>query len=388
MAFDWIEQALSTRREQGYWRAPMAVEYEKDGIICIDGKHYLNFSSNDYLGMRHDEGVLQTWVEGLAQFGGGSGASALITGYTQAHQALEAYLAEHLQREAVLLFNSGFAANQALTQALFAEPGTLLADKLMHASFVDGAQASDAQFKRFAHNDLSHLSALLSRHYHANTLIATEGVFSMDGDSAPLRELSTLAADHHSWLMVDDAHGFGVLGETGMGSVQALSLSQAQVPVVMGTFGKAVGTAGAFVAGSRALIELLVNTARHYIYSTAMPPSQALATLYSLQQLAGGTRQQTLADNIDYFRQCAAQAGLELMPSNSAIQPVLAGSPQRALALSNALRARGMWVPAIRYPTVPKHTDRLRVTLSSVHTQQDLQALCDALVLAQESLDD
>lgn len=386
MAFDWISNKLTALEAHGYQRRRVTVDYEKDGIISIDGQHYLHFASNDYLGMRHDEGVQQTWVEGLAQYGAGSGASPLVTGFTTAHSALESYLAEHLNREAALLFNSGFAANQALIQALFAQPGNIVADKLMHASFIDGAMSSQAVFKRFAHNDTTHLKAVLEKTSSVNSLIATESVFSMDGDQAPLKELAHIAFEQGRWLMVDDAHGFGVLGEKGLGCAESAGLSQQEVPVLMGTFGKAVGTAGAFIAGSRQLIDLLINTARHYIYSTAMPPAQALATLYSLEQLRDGRRRKTLNDNIHYFKTRMHESGFKITESQTAIQPVLTDGPMQAVALSEALKQRGIWVPPIRYPTVPKGTDRLRVTLSAVHTRQDIDALCDALQLAKEAV--
>lgn len=386
MAFDWLGDTLKAREDEGYLRRRVTQSYEKDNIICIDGDHYLNFASNDYLGMRHHDGLLQAWTEGLAQYGGGSGASPLVTGHTQAHRALEAYLAEHLQREAVLLFNSGFAANQAICQALFHQGGDILADKLMHASFLEGAQASKANLRRFRHNDSTHLQRLLDSGAAPDTLIATEGVFSMDGDVAPVAELCQLAEKADAWLMLDDAHGFGVMGEQGFGTVEAHGLSQHQVPIVMGTFGKAIGTAGAFVAGSQALIDYLVNFARHYIYSTAMPSAQAVATLYSLTFLSTSDLRQVLNDNIDYYHGRANAAGLALMPSASPIQPVLAGTPEKALALGSALRMRGIWAVPMRYPTVSKGTDRIRLTLNAAHTRRDIDALVDALSLAMESV--
>ena len=386
MAFDWLSTILQSREAQGYLRRRVTQSYEKDNIICIDGAHYLNFASNDYLGMRHNEGLLQAWTEGLAQYGGGSGASPLVTGHTQAHLALESYLAHHLNREAVLLFNSGFAANQAICQALFHNGGEILADKLMHASFLEGAQASGASLRRFRHNDTEHLTRLLKNSESDDILIATEGVFSMDGDVAPVAQLCQRAADAQAWLMIDDAHAFGVLGEQGFGTVEAHGLSQAQAPIVMGTFGKAIGTAGAFVAGSQTLIDYLVNFARHYIYSTAMPSAQAVATLYSLSYLTSASLRETLRDNIAYFRERADAAGLDVMPSASPIQPVLAGDPDSAIALGSALRMRGIWAVPMRYPTVPKGTDRIRLTLNAAHTQRDIDALVDALSLAREAI--
>ena len=423
MAFHWLDDSLSARAEQGLLRQRHCQQYEKDNIICINGEHYLNFSSNDYLGMRQHEGVLQSWVEGLAQFGGGSGASPLVTGHTQAHLALEAYIADGLNREAALLFNSGFAANQALCMALFphmshpnksASAGHIIADKLMHASFLEGAQcvSDSAKLRRFKHNDLSHLESMLSNVCHSqisdavgnsdanqqDILIASEGVFSMDGDVAPCEDIAELAAKYNAWFMLDDAHGMGVLGENGFGTAEALNLSQQQVSIVMGTFGKAVGTAGAFIAGSQTLIDYLVNFSKHYVYSTAMPPAQAVATLYSLTHIASDTaRRETLHNNIAYFRDSFqkrfgqtlntsekgdASIEITLGQSQSAIQPIIVGSPERAVALSEGLKQRGIWATAIRQPTVPKNQDRLRITLTSNHTSQDIDVLLDALELS------
>ena len=423
MAFHWLDDSLSARAEQGLLRQRHCQQYEKDSIICINGEHYLNFSSNDYLGMRQHEGVLQSWVEGLAQFGGGSGASPLVTGHTQAHLALEAYIADGLNREAALLFNSGFAANQALCMALFphmshpnksASAGHIIADKLMHASFLEGAQcvSDSAKLRRFKHNDLSHLESLLSSVCQSqvpdavgnsganqqDTLIASEGVFSMDGDVAPCEDIAELAAKYNAWFMLDDAHGMGVLGENGFGTAEALNLSQQQVSIVMGTFGKAVGTAGAFIAGSQTLIDYLVNFSKHYVYSTAIPPAQAVATLYSLTHIASDTaRRETLHNNIAYFRDSFqkrfgqtlntsekgdASIEITLGQSQSAIQPIIVGSPERAVALSEGLKQRGIWATAIRQPTVPKNQDRLRITLTSNHTSQDIDVLHDALELS------
>lgn len=386
MAFDWLANSLRARAQEGYLRTRHCQHYEKDAVVNIDGDHYLNFASNDYLGMRQNQNVLQAWVEGLAQFGGGSGGSPLVTGYSQAHLALEAYLADALEREAVLLFNSGFAANQAVCQALFTQGGAIVADKLMHASFIDGARSSDATLTRFRHNDVSHAAGRLGAASQADTLLASEGVFSMDGDTAPVAELSQLAASHDAWFMLDDAHGFGVMGNTGLGTAQAAGLTHADVPVLMATFGKAIGTGGAFIAGSQVLIDYLINHARHYIYSTAMPPAQAIATLASLTCLEDGSARTALHDNIRYFRQRASAAGLNLLRSDSAIQPLVVGDPTQAVMMSEAMRRRGIWVTAIRHPTVPKGTDRLRITLSALHQTQDIDVLCDALMLSAEEI--
>lgn len=390
MAFDFIQQALAKRRAQGLFRQTQAIEASVGAMIQVQDQHYINFSSNDYLGMRQSSAVMQGWVEGISQFGGGSGASPLVTGHTCAHQALQDHLADGLGRDNALLFNSGFSANQAICQALMRSTSHVLADKLIHASILDGAMASAAQLTRFRHNDVAQLDRLLSKLRQSESsqhgqfsdiLLVSEGVFSMDGDQGPLVELVSTAKQHQAWLMVDDAHGLGVLGSTGLGSLQALNLSQQQVPVLMGTFGKALGTAGAFIAGSNDLIDYLTNFARHYIYSTAMPPAQAVATLASFKEIAASGRRQTLHENIQLFIEGAKASGLPLIPSNTAIQPVLIGDAKAATQASSKLKALGLWVTPIRSPTVPKGTDRLRVTISAAHQPKDITCLIDALCM-------
>lgn len=393
MAFDFIASALDKRQSEGLLRTRHIVESAAGPMIEIGGQHYINFSSNDYLGMRRSSLVAQAWVDGIAEYGGGSGASPLVTGYTSAHQALEEYLAGELKRDKVLLFNSGFAANQAVCQALFSRPrvnnqnhamnqDVIIADKLMHASFIEGAKASNAKLTRFKHNSLEHLQTLLNAEADQqdnNTLVATEGVFSMDGDQAPLHKMVTMSKQAQAWLMVDDAHGFGALGKNGRGVIETHNLSQQQVPILMATFGKAIGTAGAFVAGSHDFINYLINFARHYIYSTSMPAAQAYATLISLQAKQASERRSILAQRIEQFKFLANKAGLPLTPSDTAIQPLLIGDAQKTLVASEKLKALGLWVTAIRYPTVPKHTDRLRITLTSGHEARDIEALVDGL---------
>jgi 8-amino-7-oxononanoate synthase len=387
MPFDFITCALDKRRSEGRLRSRHTVDSATGSLIEMGGQHYINFSSNDYLAMRRSSVVAQAWVDGISEYGGGSGSSPLVTGYTYAHQALEEYLASELKRDKVLLFNSGFAANQAVCQALFSQSheknkDRIIADKLMHASFIEGAQGANAKLMRFKHNDIEHLHMLLNSAkttYGHNTLVATEGVFSMDGDQAPLPDIVAISKQSDSWLMVDDAHGFGALGKHGMGVIETHNLSQQQVPILMATFGKAIGTAGAFVAGSHDFIDYLINFAKHYIYSTAMPAAQAYATLVSLQSKQGAERRAILVERIAQFKSLANQAGLALMPSNTAIQPVLIGDAQQALAASEKLKLLGLWVTAIRSPTVPKHTDRLRITLTAGHAPRDIEALVDAL---------
>lgn len=380
-----FRHALTHKTQQDLLRTRYVAEDDYAGVLKVNGTAYLNFASNDYLGLRFDERVLQPFVEGLSKYGAGSGASPLVTGHSIEHARLESWLADKLGRDAVLLFSSGFAANHALCQALLQKNDVVVSDKLMHASFIEGAMVSEARLKRFAHNDVAHAQTLLEAiDKDSATLIASEGVFSMDGDTAPVPELVSLAQEHHAMLMLDDAHALGVLGDNGLGSVDAFGLTQADCPIVMGTFGKAVGTSGAFIAGSQDLIDYLVNHAKHYIYSTAMSAANARATLASLALIVAGEQRQRLQSNITRFRKGVARHDLPVLASQTAIQPYIVGSAEGVLQASDYLRALGVWVGAIRSPTVPKGSDRLRITLSAVHQDKDIDALIDALCLMRE----
>ena len=380
-----FRHALTHKTQQDLLRTRYVVEDDYAGVLKVNGTAYLNFASNDYLGLRFDERVLQPFVEGLSKYGAGSGASPLVTGHSIEHVRLESWLADKLGRDAVLLFSSGFAANHALCQALLQKNDVVVSDKLMHASFIEGAMVSEARLKRFAHNDVAHAQTLLEAiDKDSATLIASEGVFSMDGDTAPVPELVSLAQEHHAMLMLDEAHALGVLGDNGLGSVDAFGLTQADCPIVMGTFGKAVGTSGAFIAGSQDLIDYLVNHAKHYIYSTAMSAANARATLASLALIVAGEQRQRLQSNITRFRKGVARHDLPVLASQTAIQPYIIGSAEGVLQASDYLRALGVWVGAIRSPTVPKGSDRLRITLSAVHQDKDIDALIDALCLMRE----
>lgn len=394
MPFDFITANLTQRAQQNMLRQRRCFENRQGALVKIDGQYMLNFCSNDYLGLGQSAAVMQAWLDGICLYGAGSGASPLVSGYQHVHAELESYIAAHLQRDKVLLFSSGFAANQAICQALFTAnikraknqtSGLILADKLMHASFIDGALASDAALKRFTHNNLQALQAQLKVIHGVDPpkdiLIASESVFSMDGDQCPVRELVSIAKANQSWLMLDDAHGFGVLGQQGFGVVEAYQLSQDELPIVMGTFGKAIGTAGAFVAGSTELIDYLVNFARHYIYSTAMPAAQAHATLCSLKENMDPSRRNILTQRIAQFKTLAMAAKLPVLASDTAIQPLLVGDAAQALAMSRKLEKLGIWVSAIRSPTVPVGSDRLRITLSALHKESDIEALVQALSL-------
>ena len=347
-----------------------------------EGRPLLNFCSNDYLGLAADPRVVEALRTAAAHWGVGSGAAHLVTGHTAEHQALEEELAEFTGREAALLFSTGYMANIGVITALAARGELLLQDKFNHASLIDGARQSDARLLRYAHADAAEAARLAAAHAASFVLLATDGVFSMDGDVAPLRELAATARRHDAWLLVDDAHGLGVLGARGAGSLEVAELSADDVPLLVGTLGKACGTFGAFVAGHRDVIDLILQRARSYIYTTALPPAVASATRTSLAILrADHARREHLRRLITRFRMGAAQRGLPLAPSITPIQPILVPGAEQCLAASRQLMERGFWVSAIRHPTVPAGTERLRVTLSAGHREQDVESLLDALAL-------
>jgi 8-amino-7-oxononanoate synthase len=347
--------------------------------VIVDGQSLVNFCSNDYLGLARHPALASAMCQASIEFGSGSGAAHLVCGHSQHHHALEEELASFLNRDRALLFSTGYMANIGVISSFSERNEVMLADRLNHASLLDGARLSKARLLRYPHND--HLAAARMLDSHAPTsLLCTDGVFSMDGDVAPLSELATLCRAHQAWLVVDDAHGIGVLGATGGGSVQQAGLDTAAVPLLVGTLGKALGSFGAFVAGDSDVIEFLMHKARSYVYTTALPPAVAAATRVALRLCQNESwRRERLHALIARFRRGAAQLNLRLADSATAIQPLLIGDSQHALALSAALRKAGFWVSAIRPPTVPKGGERLRITLSAAHHERDIDALLDAL---------
>ncbi|HHQ4570050.1 TPA: 8-amino-7-oxononanoate synthase [Aeromonas veronii] len=369
--------ALGGREQVGLLRNRIVTDGASGGRLRVAGRDYLNFSANDYLGLADHPAIKAAFNTGVEHYGAGSGASPLVTGYSRAHQQLEETLAEWLGVEAVLLFNCGFSANQAVLKALLGKEHLLWQDKLNHASLQEMGSQLPCKMKRFAHNDM----AALERQLEPNRgLIVSEGVFSMDGDQGPWRDLATLAARSGNWLMIDDAHGLGVLGPEGRGTLAAQGVAPASVHIQMGTFGKALGVAGAFVGGSRELVEYLVNFARHYVYSTHMPAAQACAVSKSIELVRAADESRAhLGQLIARFRQGAKDQGWQLGASDTPIQPLLVGESRATLQLAERLRDRGIWVSAIRPPTVPVGTARLRITLSAAHREQDVDRLLDAL---------
>ncbi|GGF01279.1 aminotransferase class I/II-fold pyridoxal phosphate-dependent enzyme [Pseudoalteromonas gelatinilytica] len=374
MAFDFIAEHLVEREADALLRKRQLVEQSSGRFIQVAGKQYLNFASNDYLGFADD--FIEIQVQHL-----GSHSSALVNGYNKPQQQLEQRLCELLGYESAMLFNSGFSANSSVLKALFqdksvAQSSAIFQDKLNHASLIDGGLHSAAAMVRFNHNDLRHLESRLQKSKAKHKLIVSEGVFSMDGDQAPIEALCKLAKQYNAWLMIDDAHGFGVLGEQGLGSCESI-----KPDLLIITFGKALASSGACLLASKQMIDYMLQFNREYIYSTAMSPLMASCTLERLERLLNADKRRAqLSENIAYFRALAKEHNLALMESTTAIQPLVLGDAEHTLAVANKLKDKGVWLTAIRPPTVPFNTARLRVTLSSAHQADDIKKLVDSLV--------
>ncbi|MBK1719733.1 8-amino-7-oxononanoate synthase [Thiocystis violacea] len=369
---------LDALKARDLYRRRAVQDAPQQPCAIVDGRPMLSFCGNDYLGLANHPEVIAALRQGAERWGVGSGAAHLVSGHSRAHQALEEALAEFTARPRALLFSTGYMANLGVITALAGRGDSVYQDRLNHASLLDGALLSRANLRRYPHTDAATLGRLIGE--GPARLIVTDGVFSMDGDLAPLPALAPIARAAGAWLMVDDAHGLGVLGRNGRGSLDRFGLDSEAVPILMGTLGKAFGTFGAFVAGSEDLIETLIQSARSYIYTTATPPALAEATLASLRIAARDDwRRERLGVLIAQFRAGAEQLGLALADSQTPIQPLLAGSAARALRWSAALGEAGILVGAIRPPTVPEGTARLRITLSAAHSEADVERLLAAL---------
>lgn len=371
---------LAERRAAHLYRTRKTLQSPQTPEVIVDGKKYLAFCSNDYLGLANHPEVINALAESAKQFGVGSGASHLVAGHSSEHHALEEELAAFTGRDRALLFSTGYMANMGAITALVGQGDAVFEDRLNHASLLDAGLLSGARFQRFLHNDLNNLQARLDKTEAGRKLIVVDGVFSMDGDCAPLPELAALAQKNDAWLMVDDAHGFGCLGKNGSGSAEHFGLTQNQLPILMGTLGKAVGSFGAFIAGSETLIESLIQFARPYIYTTAMPPAVAAATRASLRLIqTEHWRREHLNQLIAHFRRGAFAMGLQLMDSFSPIQPIVIGDEAKTLAIAEQLAERGILIVAIRPPTVPVGGSRLRITFSAQHTFAQVDQLLGVL---------
>lgn len=372
-----VEQALADRRASDSFRTRQVNERGSGRFLVANGKQHLNFSSNDYLGLSQHPEIIRAWQAGAEKYGAGSGGSGHVTGYSGAHYQLEQELAGWLGYPRALLFISGFAANQAVITALAQKQDRILADRLSHASLLEAAMHSPAQLRRFAHNDVHSLADLLGLPCEGQQLVVTEGVFSMDGDQAPLEAIASATRSAGGWLMVDDAHGIGVLGDEGRGSCHH---HQIKPDLLVITFGKAFGVSGAAVLCNNDVADYLLQFARHLIYSTAMPPAQATALSAALAVIRNGDEQRSrLREHIAQFREGAARLPLALIDSRTAIQPLIVGENARTLELAAGMRERGFWLTAIRPPTVPNGSARLRVTLTASHTSRDIETLLEAL---------
>ena len=388
--FDDLTAGLAALEAQDLYRRRRVLETPQGREIRVDGRDLLNFCSNDYLGLAADRRVGEAFKAGIDRWGVGAGASHLVCGHSAVHHELEEALAAFTGRPRALLYANGYAANLGVINALLGRGDAVFEDRLNHASLLDGGWISRAEFHWYRHADAAQLADKLVRlaGQHQRSLVVSDGTFSMDGDLCPLDELIRVARTASAWLMIDDAHGFGVHGAGGVGLVDPGRYGTDDVPVLIGTLGKAFGTFGAFVAGEEALIETLIQRSRNYIFTTALPPAVAAATLASLALLRSEDwRREHLRDLIARFRSGAGQLGLQLLPSDTPIQPLLMGEPGRALALSRALESRGLLVGAIRPPTVPKGTSRLRITLTAAHTPADVDRLLGALADASAEID-
>jgi 8-amino-7-oxononanoate synthase len=371
---------LARRKRDHLYRSRQILEGPQGVEVCIDGRACLSFCSNDYLGLANHPQVVAAFHRGVDEFGAGSGAAHLVSGHSRAHHELEEALAAFVRRPRALLFSTGYMANLGVLSSLLGRGDRVFQDYLNHASLLDAARLSGARLLRYRHGDADDLAHRLVAAPAGERLVATDAVYSMDGDLAPLNRLADVSARHDAWLLVDDAHGLGVLGPEGRGSLSRCGLGTGEVPVLMATLGKAFGTFGAFVAGSTELIETLIQQARTYIYTTAPPPAVAYATRTALRLVQEeGWRREHLQNLVQRYRIGAGQLGLPLSASDTPIQPLLAGDAETALRWSAGLREQGILVTAIRPPTVPRGTARLRITFSAAHSEPHVDRLLDAL---------
>ena len=381
MIEDSLTQELAELATAGLTRRRRVLDSPAGRIATVDGKQVLNFASNDYLGLAGNTEIARALADGALQWGAGSGASHLVSGHLTPHDLLENEIAAFTGFERALTFSTGYLANIAVTPTFARRGDAVFADKLNHASLIDAmqlAKSNGADVQRYPHNDLAALERQLAASSAARKVIVTDAVFSMDGDLAPLPAILALAERYDAWLVIDDAHGFGVLGQHGRGSLSHFNLPASRRILLMGTLGKAAGVGGAFVAGSATAIEYLLQKGRSYIFTTAAPPAIACALSKSLQIIGyGDALRANLMARIAQLRD--GLAGRPLLPSATAIQPYVVGNNEAAVALSKALWERGLWVPAIRPPTVPQGTARLRISVSAAHTAADIDQLLSAL---------
>jgi 8-amino-7-oxononanoate synthase len=374
MSFNFIAEQVVQQKEKSQYRQRQCISEQNGREILVSGKHYLNFSSNDYLGLNHHRDINKAFQEGVDKFGSCASASSLITGFHYAHQTLEEEVCQWLNKPRCLLYSSGFAANAGVLQALGNKESQFLLDKLSHASLIDGALSSDASVKRYLHNDHQQLKRYLANSTYENKLIISEGIFSMDGDCADVSQLINIAKKQQAMLYMDDAHSIGIIGDKGQGSS-----SFGPVDIVMATFGKALATSGAFIACDEDVYEYLVNFSRHYIYSTAISPAIAWATKTSIKLAQSESWRREKIRQLSEILSINLDASINIITSSSSIHAIVIGSEERTLNVCQNLRNRGIWLTAIRPPTVAKNSSRLRVTITAKHKEKDIKYLANCL---------
>ena len=379
----WRDELASEhegRKRDQLWRQRSAITGPQGAQVSVDGKQFLNFCSNDYLGLANHPDVIAAAVSATQQRGTGSGASHLICGHSDEHHQLEQQIADFVGAEQAIVFSTGYMANLAVPQTFLGRNDLIIQDRLNHASLIDGGRYCEAKMKRYPHCDVAAADKLLADSNASRNLVTTDGVFSMDGDIAPVQELKTICDDRQAMLVVDEAHGFGVLGSSGIGSMECAGLKVGGNVLMVGTLGKSAGSFGAFVAGDAIYIETLVQFARTYIYTTALPPSVVAATSAAIKIIASQPdRREKLNNNIAQFQTAMKQSNLQLSDSSTPIQPIVLGTAQAAIQASEFLKSNGVWVTAIRPPTVAEGSARLRITLSSGHQPQDIKKLAELL---------
>ncbi|MGH8076928.1 MAG: 8-amino-7-oxononanoate synthase [Lysobacter sp.] len=384
---DRIAAARAERVAASRTRTRQVVNHRDNARCEVEGQHLLNFCSNDYLGLSQHYSVVSAFQDAASREGAGGVGSHLVCGHHVIHEALERELADWIGAPRALLFGSGFLANLAVLQTLLGDDDVCVQDRLNHASLIDAARLSGCKLRRYPHGNAEGALRQLRGQPDGLAILATDGVFSMDGDVAPLRDLALVARVQKALLYVDDAHGVGVHGPDGRGSVAAAKLGLNEVPLQLVTLGKALGSYGAAVVGDAALIEHLAETARPYLYTTALPPAQAAATLAAVKLARKDHwRRERLVELVARLRQRSAALGFQLLPSDTPIQPLKCGDDAHAVAMAAALEAQGFWVAAIRPPSVPEGSARLRITLSALHTQADVDALVEALAWARDAI--
>ena len=374
---------LDQRRKDGLFRKRQCVNFSQGSIIDIEGETYINYSSNDYLGFANNEKLKAHMIEAIDHFGLGAGSSQLLVGHTAAHRELETKLARFLNRDSALVFSTGYQANLAIASALIDEETIVLQDKLNHASLIDAALLSKGKLVRYKHADIEQLKNLFEKYKNKKLVLMTDGVFSMDGDYAPLREIADLCKNYNALLIVDDAHGIGVFGKTGAGLLEQLGLEQNQAPLLIGTFGKSFGASGAFIAGDSLLIEMFIQKARTYIYTTALMPAVASTMTAAIDMIINGDHlRKKINKLITVYKKGLNKNAQDKKISTSHIQPYIVGSADKAIQLSQSLKENKILVSAIRPPTVPKDTSRLRVSLTASHSEEQVEKLVNSLAEA------